>query len=187
MLFPLKLCESGLKRIAISAASFPTVRIIAQPTGPFAASAKRVNHCHSGWLEVPFVVRRDSVPMIKRRGCDERILASHGAILRFQFREQLFPPHQHWLGQLLRGGRELPTRLVQPGHQTWPVRIRRLIESVLKFGERNDADEKRSVVFLQPGREPGRHPLSFQEREQVRIEQDAHLKGNSCRSGAGIG
>src|SRR5688572_3355997 len=76
--------------------------------------SERVNELHAGRLEMAFIMRGEGVAVEKRRGCDERILASHRAVLGLQLGEQLFPRHQHRLGQWLRGRREPSPRLVQP-------------------------------------------------------------------------
>jgi hypothetical protein len=90
-------------------------------------------------------------------------------------------------GQLFGGRSELLLQVGQPRAEARLVHEWRVIQPELQLSERNYAQENIRLVVLDPMLKFGRHLLPLKHGQQVRVDQEAHLNGRSCRCGGGIG
>jgi hypothetical protein len=139
------------------------------------------------WLEMSSIVRGEN--MAVKKGCcrNQGIFARHRTIFTLEFGKQLLPSNQHRFRQFLRRRNKFSPCFRQPDAKTGAMRCRRPIKSKLQLGEGNDTQKNLRLIFTHPGCQLCRDLLSFEQRQQVRVHQQTHLKGNLCRDGGRIG
>jgi hypothetical protein len=105
--------------------------------------------------------------MVKGRRRNEQILARHRAVTSLQLPKWLFPSNQHWFRQFLSRRSESSSNITKPGRKANLVGYRSLVQSELKLGEGNNAQNAgpfagavNECVLGEPSRRPRRFRAS---------------------------
>ena len=126
---------------------------------------------------MPLIVRRQTMPTKQDCSGYQRILARHRPLSFLEIGKECLPANQDRLGQLLGRRCKSPPRLGKPAGKSWAMVNGRLLQSEFQLRQRDNANHE-IVLFGYSSRKLCRNAFTFQQREQIRIQKNAHLNRN---------